>query len=192
LIVPGANYLWDFGDGTATATGPSVQHSYAKGGTYTVKLTVTDRGANSASLSQTVTVLGANGKPVTPPNTPGQTNSTALKAHLLLLPQGLRGLLRTGLHLSVSSNEAADGFVTITITRGAARRAHIRTGRATTVVVGRGTLSGVKVGTVNLHVMFSRGMAKKLGHLRHVTLTVRLVLAAAGGAHVAVDAAGRY
>lgn len=45
---------------------------------------------------------------------------------------------------------------------------------------------------MNLHVKLSRGMATKLGHLRHVTLTVRLALAAAGGAHVAIDAAGRY
>jgi hypothetical protein len=92
----------------------------------------------------------------------------------------------------VSSNEAADGFVSLSITRGAARRAGIRTGRSTTVTVGRGTVSGIAAGTVNLHIRLSRGMAKKLGHLRHVTLTVRLTLAAADGAHVVVDAAGRY
>jgi hypothetical protein len=191
LIVPRANYAWDFGDGTPSATGPSVEHSYAKGGTYTVKLTVTDRGANSASLGQTITVLGANGRPVTPPNNGPHTN-TALQARLLLMPQNLRTLLRTGLHLRVLSNEPADGFVTLSISRHAAKLAHIKTGHGATVIVGRGTVSGVTTGTVNLHVKFSRAMAKRLGRLRHVNLTVRLVLTAAGGAHVAVDAAGRY
>jgi hypothetical protein len=190
LIIPQVGYVWDFGDGTATAKGASVEHSYAKGGTYIVKLTTTDRGGDVASVSQTMSVLGANGQPVTPP--PSNHTNTALQARLLLLPQSLRTLLRTGLHLRVLSNEPADGFVTLSISRGAAKRAHIKTGRSSTVVVGRGTVSGVTTGTVNLHVKLSRGMAKKLGHLRHVNLTVRLVLTAAGGAHVAVDAAGRY
>jgi PKD repeat protein len=191
LIVPKANYAWNFGDGTS-AIGPSVEHTFGKGGNFTVKLTVTDRGGNVASVSQTMTILGSNGQPipVTPP--PSNKNISSLQARLLLLPQSLRTLLRTGLHLRVLSNEPADGFVTLSISRGAAKRAHIKTGRGSTVVVGRGTVSGITTGTVNLHVKLSRGMAKQLGHLRHVNLTVRLALAAAGGAHVAVDAAGRY
>ncbi|HWF49683.1 MAG TPA: PKD domain-containing protein [Solirubrobacteraceae bacterium] len=190
LIIPQAGYVWDFGDGTPTAKGASVEHSYAKGGTYIVKLTTTDRGGDVASVSQTMSVLGTNGQPVTPP--PSSHTNTALQARLLLLPQNLRTLLRTGLHLRVLSNEPADGFVTLSISRGAAKRAHIKTGRSSTVVVGRGTVSGVTSGTVNLHVMLSRGMVKKLGHLRHVNVTVRLSLTAADGAHVAIDAAGRY
>jgi PKD repeat protein len=191
LIVPKADYQWDFGDGT-TAIGPSVQHSYASGGTYTVKLTVTDRGGTAASLSQTITILGKNGHPVTPPPTTTTPKNTALSAHILLLPQGLRSLLRNGVFVRVTSNEAADGFVTVSISRSAARRAHIKTGRASTVVVGRGTVSGVASGTADVHVRLSRSMAKKLGHLKYVTVTVRLALDAAGGDHVAVDAAGRY
>jgi hypothetical protein len=108
------------------------------------------------------------------------------------MPQGLRSLLRKGLSMSVSSDEAANGFVTVSIPRSAARRAHIKVGHGTTVVVGRGTVSGVVAGTASLHVRFSRSVAKKLGRLTRVTLTVRLALTAAGGAHVAVDAAGRY
>ncbi|MDQ6779313.1 MAG: PKD domain-containing protein [Actinomycetota bacterium] len=196
LIVPKANYIWDFGDGTPKATGPSVEHSFAKGGTYTVKLTVTDRGGDSASFSPAVNVLGVNGKPVTPPGTVPGTGTTlghtALHAHLLLLPEGMQAMLRHGLSLRVSSNEAADGFVTLSISRGAAKRAHIRTGHSATVVVGHGTISGVTAGTVNMGVKLSEGMVKKLGNLRHLTLTVRLVLAGAGGDHVAIDAAGRY
>ncbi|HEY5318716.1 MAG TPA: PKD domain-containing protein [Solirubrobacteraceae bacterium] len=190
LIVPKADYAWSYGDGT-TATGPSAEHSYSKGGTYTVKLTVTDRGGDSASVSQIISVLGSNGQPVPPPTSTTQ-KSPALHAHLLLLPQGLKMLLRKGMFLRVSSNEAADGFVTLSITRSAAKQAHIKTGRSKTVVVGRGTVTGITDGTVDLHVKLSKGMSKKLGRLRHVTLTVRLALAAAGGVHVAIDAAGRY
>jgi hypothetical protein len=193
LLVPNAGYAWSFGDGT-TAIGPSVVHTYSKGGNFTVKLTVTDRGANVQSLSQTISVLGPTGQPVpTPtPTKPPSPGSTQLQAHLQLMPQGLKGLLRNGISLRVTSNQAAAGFVTLTIPRSAARRAHIKTGRGTTVVVGRGTVSGIASGTASLRVHLSRTIAKKLGHLRHVTLTVRLTLADAGGAHVAVDAAGRY
>jgi hypothetical protein len=70
LVVPDGNYHWDFGDGT-TGTGPSVVHTYANTGTYTVKLTVTDRGGNVESLSQTIAVLGPNGEQPPPPTVSG-------------------------------------------------------------------------------------------------------------------------
>jgi PKD repeat protein len=48
-------YSWTFGDGTSsTAQNPS--HTYAAGGTYTVKLTVTDNRGATASASKSVTV----------------------------------------------------------------------------------------------------------------------------------------
>jgi PKD domain len=193
LIVPRAGYVWNFGDGT-TAIGPSVEHSYAKGGTYAVKLTVTDRGGNVASLSQTITVLGPNGQPVSPPHTSGPRPPTlpALRVRLQFMPQGLRTMLRVGLSVRVSSNQRADGIATLSISRKSAKQAHIRTGRGPTVVIGRGTVSGITNGTVNLHLRLSRAMAAKLRHLRHVTLTLRLALVTAGGVHLAIDAAGRY
>ena len=67
LMVPRAGYIWNFGDGKS-AVGPSVVHSFAKGGIYTVDLTVTDRGGNVRSSGQTIgQVLGPGGKPVSPP-----------------------------------------------------------------------------------------------------------------------------
>jgi hypothetical protein len=188
LLVPRASYAWSFGDGT-TAVGPSVEHAYGKGGAYAVKLIVTDRGGNVASLGQTIDVLGANGK-VPPP--PGNKSHGSLNVRLQLLPQGLRQVLSSGLEIRVSSNARADGFVTLAISRRAARQAHIRAGRGAAVVIGRGTVSGIRSGTVNLRVRLSRAMATKLGHLKHVALTVRMALASAGGARVAIDAAGRY
>jgi hypothetical protein len=195
LIVPKDNYDWSFGDGQ-TAIGPSVEHTYAEGGTYTVTLKVTDRGGNVASFSQPITILGPTGKVVTPPTsitpTPGTHVVPPFSARIQLMPQGLQALLRKGLSMRVSSDEAANGFVTVAISRSAARRARIKAGRGATVIVGRGTVSDVVAGTASLHIRFSRSTAKKLGRLARVTLTVRLALTAAGGAHVAVDAAGRY
>jgi len=191
LIVPKANYFWNFGDGK-TAVGPSVEHSYVNGGTYTVKLSVIDRGGNFASLSQTITVLGPTGKPVTPPPPPATKTNPALHVHLQLLPQGRRAMLTTGVAVRVRSNEPADGFTTLMISRGAANRAQIKAGRGASVVIGRGTISGITAGTVNLHLRLPLEMATKLGRLSHVTLTVRLALTASGGDHLAVDAAGRY
>jgi hypothetical protein len=195
LMVPNAGYAWNFGDGS-TAVGPSVVHTYTAGGAYTVKLTVTDRGGYTGTLSQTVNVLGPTGKVVPPPTsitpTPGTHVVPPFSARIQLMPQGLQALLRHGLSMRVSSDEAANGFVTLSISSGAARRAHIKAGHGPAVVVGRGTVSGIVDGTASLHVRFSRSTARKLGRLARVTLTVRLALTAAGGAHVAVDAAGRY
>ncbi len=188
MIVPSAGYRWSFGDGT-TAVGPSVAHSYGKGGMYQVTLTVTDRGGNQASLTQTMQVVGPAGvgsEPTAPTQAPG------LKVRLQLMPQGLRAVLTKGLALRVGSNEPADGIATVSISRAAAKRAHIKARRGRSVVIGRGTVSGVKAGTVNLRLRLSRAITKKLRHLGHVTLTVRLALVATGGAHAAIDAAGRY
>jgi PKD repeat protein len=188
LIVPSAGYVWSFGDGTG-AIGPSVVHSYAKGGNYTVTLTVTDRGGNVRSLSQTIVVLGANGAPV---STSGNGSGPGLHARLQLMPQSLRAALRQGVATRVTSNEASSGFVTISISRAAAKRAHIKAGRGSSVVVGRGTVSAIKAGTVNLHLHLSRALASQLKQLVHVALTVRLALVAPGGDHLAIVAAGRY
>jgi len=49
------SFTWDFGDGS-TATGQSVDHSYLLPGAYTVTLTVTDAGGQTAKAYQTVTV----------------------------------------------------------------------------------------------------------------------------------------
>jgi hypothetical protein len=128
---------------------------------------------------------------VSTPSGSGQVKS-ALRASLQLLPQGLRTMLRAGVAVRVSTNQRVDGIATLAISRSAARRAKINPGHGATVVIGRGTVSGLGRGTVKLHLHVSRVMAKKLAHLGHLTLTVRFVLMAAGRNHLAIDAAGHY
>ncbi|WP_306912175.1 M23 family metallopeptidase [Arthrobacter sp. B3I9] len=58
------SYTWDFGDGTAAATGPKVRHTYGTAKKYTVSLKVTDNAGLEGTSSQPVTVPPVNGAPV--------------------------------------------------------------------------------------------------------------------------------
>ncbi|HLY48962.1 MAG TPA: PKD domain-containing protein [Solirubrobacteraceae bacterium] len=49
------SYGWDFGDGSS-ATGARPAHAYAKAGTYTVSLTISDSSGNTSRVSHRVTV----------------------------------------------------------------------------------------------------------------------------------------
>jgi hypothetical protein len=193
LMVHNGGYQWDFGDGT-TGTGPSVYHQYAKAGNYQVTLKVTDRGGNTASITQTVQVLGSNGQPAAPPTagSPASSSGPALSVRLQLLPQSLRAALARGIAARVSSNKAANGVATVWISRATAKRAHINVGRSATVRIGLGTVSSITNGTVTLHLHLSRTVARKLAKLRHVTMTMRLSLVASGNQTYAVDAAARF
>lgn len=53
------DYKWDFGDGKTADTygSPTAYHYYAAAGTYTVTLTITDAGGNTATISGNVTAL---------------------------------------------------------------------------------------------------------------------------------------
>lgn len=194
LMVHNSGYVWNFGDGT-TGVGPSVYHSYAQGGNYPVTLTVTDRGGNKATITQTVTVLGSNGQPV-PPSTSSSSgsggSSNALSVHVHLMPQSLKAVLRSGIVMGVTSNKPANGIATVWITRASAKKAGMHVGKGATVRIGLGTISSIKNGTVLLRLHLSRAVAKKLSHLHHVAMTVRLSLVAPGNQRFAVDVAGRY
>jgi hypothetical protein len=101
-------------------------------------------------------------------------------------------VLNHGIALQVRSNKVANGILTISISRALAKRAHIKVGRGRTVVIARGTTAGIHSGVSVLSLRLPAGIAKKLRKLRHATFTVRLALVAAGGGHLAIDAAGRY
>ncbi|QCB94432.1 PKD domain-containing protein [Cellulomonas shaoxiangyii] len=59
-------WSWDFGDGSAAATGAQATHGYATAGTYPVTLTVTDDRGATASTTQDVVVT----RPEAPPAAP--------------------------------------------------------------------------------------------------------------------------
>ena len=49
------SWSWDFGDNDSSPS-QNPKHEYEKGGTYTVKLTVTDGGGNTATTQRTITI----------------------------------------------------------------------------------------------------------------------------------------
>jgi len=63
------SYEWTLGDGTTT-TSPTVTHSYASEGDYTVELTVTDDAGNQTTVERTVSADAPN-----PPANPSDTTS---------------------------------------------------------------------------------------------------------------------
>jgi PKD repeat protein len=63
------SYWWDFGDASPLGVGSMAEHTYANGGSYTVKLTVIDNGGLNATASRAVTVE-ASGGGTTPNATP--------------------------------------------------------------------------------------------------------------------------
>lgn len=192
LIVPNGQYQWNFGDGTPLSYGASVAHSFAKAGYYRVTLTVTDRGWNTRTVTQTVEVMQSDGQPPSS-NHGGGHGSSKFKVHLQLLPQSLKGVLHDGLQVKVSSNEKADGFATLTIPESEAKKAHIHGNRTSSgVVVGRGTVSGITDGTDSLRVKISSSTASRLSHLKYLSLTLRLDLTAKGGTQVTAQATGHY
>jgi PKD domain len=66
---------WSFGDGSASATGLAVSHTFARTGRFTVKVTATDAAGNAASKSLAVTVRAKTRCVV--PNIKGKTLSRA-------------------------------------------------------------------------------------------------------------------
>jgi hypothetical protein len=116
----------------------------------------------------------------------------ALSVQVLLVPQSMSGMLRQGVTAQVTSNEPANGIASITISRSAGKQAGLAPGRGNAVVIGQGTVSQVKDGTVTLRMKFSRKTVTKLGRLQHLALTLRLALVAASGQHASVGVVGRY
>lgn len=61
-VEAGFSFLWDFGDGTKGA-GAQAQHAYAIPGTYSVKLTATDKDGGSATTTWETTIQGQGNTP---------------------------------------------------------------------------------------------------------------------------------
>ena len=51
-----SSYVWNFGDGSPNVSGKTVSHTFATGGTYVVKLTVSDAAGNATTETMSVAV----------------------------------------------------------------------------------------------------------------------------------------
>lgn len=74
---PGAEYVWDFGDGLS-AVGKTVNHTYGRNGTYEVKLTV--KMPNCSSTANAKVIINSNSNP--PPPNYSLTNSCCGKVNV--------------------------------------------------------------------------------------------------------------
>jgi PKD repeat protein len=103
------SYLWHFGDGSAsTAANPT--HTYARPGTYTVSLTVTDSKGQTGSKSGPLTVAAS----CRVPNVKGKTQSaakTAITAAGCTLGSVHKPSRKTGSRLVVGSQSPSAGSV---------------------------------------------------------------------------------
>ena len=152
-------YTWNFGDGTKTASAyppgaspvdePSAFHSYTYGGTYTVTLTVTDVGGNTAVTSRQVSVVGPPPPSLAPPSKPAQpstapgpstgtgsqsgstTATTTAKAKPAptvserIASHSLPTVLHEGLIVHYAVNEQVAGSVEVMIATSTAKRLHL-------------------------------------------------------------------
>jgi hypothetical protein len=192
------NYQWNFGDGT-TSTLPSVVHTYNAAGNYTVTLTVTDRGGNVASSTETITVVGpGSGAVITGPGSPGAGGSggagsqAAFSANVQLISSSVKSLIKQGIPIVLNTNRPGAGFVTILLSRASAKAAHINAGSLAAVGIGTGILSGVVQGSTHLRLHLGKSVAARLSHLSKLTLTLRVQLTDAAGTRETIDVAHSY
>ena len=93
------SYQWNFGDGSPTAIGATVNHAYSTAGTYTATLTVTDNGGATASDTALVTII----------QTPAQAiQSLANGVQALGLPQGTQQSLVAKLRAAIAASSRND------------------------------------------------------------------------------------
>jgi PKD repeat protein len=52
-----SSWTWDFGDGSSSSGSSGVTHTFAKAGSWVVRLTITDGGSRTATTTRTVTVV---------------------------------------------------------------------------------------------------------------------------------------
>lgn len=115
-------YAWDFGDGTS-GTGTTAQHTYAKAGTYTVALTVTDNRGSTGKSTRAVTVTHTNVLPTASFTTTVQNLQLAVDATASTDSDGTIAAYRwdfgdgtAGAGVTAQHTYASRGTYTVTLT----------------------------------------------------------------------------
>ena len=224
-------FTWNFGDGSPEVSGfapgapslnspeatpcespwlspcaASTYHTYQYGGKYTVTLTVTDVGGNTASETEEVTVVGpprpsASGGSSSPGSTSSSTSAGSQSAgagssaggHAPVPPpvaaaaipkQTLRSAARKGLVVSYSVNEQVAGHFEVLLSSATAHRLGISGARAvglpagspSEVVIAKAILVTTKGGHNAVHIAFSKRTAARLARAHKVSLMLRLTV----------------
>ncbi|MGN6371665.1 MAG: PKD domain-containing protein [Solirubrobacteraceae bacterium] len=211
-------YTWDFGDGTKTTSvyppgaaqvdEPSAFHAYIYGGTYTVTLTVTDVGGNTASTSRQVTVSGppppspappasttpagaaqatvtTSGSPKTVKQKPAPTVFAHIASH------SLPTVLHEGLIVHYTVNEQVAGNVEVMIATSTAKRLHIHgsaakhlpRGYPRQTVIGTAVLVTTRRGHGTLQIELSPAAKHALSTMSRLKVTMRIVVRNAARQH---------
>ncbi len=191
-------YRWNFGDGTHRHRPERRAHASPRAACYTVTLTVTDRGGNTATESQTVTVLGPAGQTPTPPTTQPMPGNCPRAGAAGPPPAGApepEGRAPNGIGSSLGVNPTSgERASSPSRSRGRgqagahqARRWPERGDRARHHCVGSRTAAR------SCSCISPKGVAAKLKKLGHATLHGPAVAGGRRwGSHLTIDAAGRY
>ncbi len=190
-------YRWDFGDGSPivdSGLAASVFHSYTHAGNYTVTLTVTDSGGNSASVTNTIPVVGSTpgggsgapgsgASPVSPAGaTPGNQPLPRPTVTDFVGSTSLKKALRSGLAVRYVVNEQVAGSLQVLLASSTAKRLGIHgptatglpKGTASSIVIGSAVLVTTKAGHGTIRVRFSARTAARLKHVRNLKVMLRL------------------
>jgi PKD repeat protein len=201
-------YKWDFGDGSpvvASALAASVFHSYAQAGNYSVTLTVIDSGGNSASITNTIPVVGpqvpggastgsgsgASTGASTGTSSAGSSGSTTQSQPLpgpvvsdFVESKSLTKVLSSGLAVRYVVNEQVAGSLQVLLASSTAKRLGIHGPTATglpkgtprSIVIGTAVLVTTKAGKGTIRLKFSRQVSRRLARAHKLNLTLRLVV----------------
>jgi hypothetical protein len=207
-------YSWNFGDGSTLAgtTDASVFHTYAQGGDYVVKLTVTDGGGNSDTAERVVAVVGsaggassssgsttsattgtgstAGGAGAGAPGSPGSTAVPPPVATATILSRALEPALHSGLAVRYSVNEQVAGRFEVLLSNTMARRLKVQgtpavglpAGSSSQLVIAKAVLVTTKGGRSTIRIQFSKKTAARLAHTHKLGLMLRLIVRNAASA----------
>jgi|GEM_PF-1221976 len=114
--VPGSitAYEWDFGDGSAVVSGPTVAHSYSQSGSFVLRLTVTDAAGLQATASTNLAIVVATDPAWFGDNAPANDQNLALDPSTTITTFGISTNTRRGDPEDILYHLASNNYQTVT------------------------------------------------------------------------------